>query len=167
VLLGGCWVAPVATVQPKGPPRVIEKGVVVESVLSPATVQSVDPRTRVIVMQAGGDAQPHAYRAGVKLPGFDRVTARDKVRATVTQELTVYVSKDGRSPDLDGGPATRVPDAKVLSVDTSYRLLTLQYPNGRTETYKVGLEVKLKEMVAGDDVMIQPLEIVSLKLRKS
>jgi hypothetical protein len=81
-----------------------------------------------------------------------RVTA---ARA-VTQELTVYISRDGRLPGSDSMPAEAA-KAKVLLVDRSYRLLSLQYPDGRTQTFKVGLDVKLAQMQPGDDVMIQPL----------
>jgi hypothetical protein len=43
--------------------------------------------------------------------------------------------------------------------------MTLQKPDGQTEDFKVGLEVRLAEMQAGDQVLIQAPEIVSLSLR--
>jgi len=41
--------------------------------------------------------------------------------------------------------------------------LTLEYPDGRVETFKVGLDVKLPLMEMGDDVMIRSVEAVALK----
>jgi hypothetical protein len=164
--LSGCWTAPVATVQPKGEPRLIQDRVAVESIGRPATVQSVDAPTRTIVMRAPGEAATFTSTAGPKVSNLDRIEAGDKVKATIAEELTIYVSRSGEPRGADGSAQTRAPDAKVLSVDPSYRLLTLQYPNGRSEVFKVGREVKLKQMEAGDDVLIRPVEVVALSLRK-
>jgi len=167
LLLAGCWTPPVATVQPKSPPGLIQKGVIVESVVGPAIVQSVDPPTQMIVLQITGDASAHAYRAGPKVAGgLDRITVGEKVHAIVAEELTIYVSDEGRWPAVDGVPETMTARTKVLSIDPSFRLLTLQYATGRRETFKVGQEVKLEQVQAGDDVAIQPLEVVSISAHK-
>jgi hypothetical protein len=166
VLLAGCWAAPVATVQPTGPPRVIQRKVWVQSVLQPSIVQSIDPFGRTIVLKTPTEIAARAYKVSAKVPTFDLVTARDKVSATVVEELTVYVSRDGRLPGLDRPLGGSGPDAKVLSVDPSYRLLTLQYPDGRIEILKTGTEVELGKMGPGDDVLIHPIELISLSLGK-
>jgi hypothetical protein len=44
--------------------------------------------------------------------------------------------------------------------------LTVQYTTGENETFKVGAEVDLKHVQAGDDVAIEPLEVVALSLRR-
>jgi hypothetical protein len=164
--LTGCWTAPVATVRPKGEPRLIQDRVAVESVRRPATVEFVDLRTRTIVMRTSGEAATFSSRAGPKVSNLDRIEAGDEVKATVAEELTIYVSRSGELPSAVSAPETPVPRAKVLSIDRSYRLLTLQYPNGRSEIFKVGRDVKLKQMEAGDDVIIRPVEVVALSLRK-
>lgn len=162
--ISGCWTAPVADVQPKGQPRLIQSGIAVESVKEPATVQSVDPgaRTLVLVPRKG---EPRAYKAGTQVQNLDRIKAGDTVRATVAEELTVYVLRDGQLPGAGGARQTIVSDARVLLVDPSYRLLMLRYPDGRDETLKVPLGVKLDEMEAGDDVVIRPLEVRSLQVQ--
>ena len=166
LLLSGCWTAPSADVQPPGAPRLIQKGIVVRTVMRSAVVQSVDPDTRMIVMQVPGSTGRETYRAGPNVSDLAHLTPGAKVAATVAEELTVYVSPDGRLPGDDGRTAAGT-QAKVLSVDPSYRLLTLQHADGRTQTLKVGLEVALKQMQPGDAVMIQtPREIVSLSVRK-
>ncbi len=165
-LLAGCWTAPVATVQPKGPPRLIQERIVVDSIAWPATVQSVDPAARVIVLQTAKDASAHEYRVSRRVTGFERVMAGEKVYAVVREELTVSVAQDNRLAGAHGTPRPFVSSAKILSLDPSYRLLTLQYPNGQSETIKVGRDVRLKQMQAGDDVGIQPLEVVAVAARK-
>jgi hypothetical protein len=164
--LVGCWTAPSADVRPTGPPRLIQKGIVVRSVVRRAVVQSVDPDTRMIVLQVRGTTGTQVYRAGANVSDLDHLTPGATVVARVAEELTVYVSPDGRLPGDDSTTPTGT-HWKVLSVDPSYRLLTLQDPDGRTQTFKVGLEVELKQMQSGDAVMIQtPREIVSLSVRK-
>ena len=131
-----------------------------------AVVQSIDPDTRMIVMQVPGITGTQVYRAGPNVSDLDHLTPGTRVAARVAEELTVYVSPDGRLPG-DDGTIPPGAHAKVLSVDPSYRLLALQHADGRTQTFKVGPEVELKQMQSGDAVMIQtPREIVSLSVRK-
>ena len=163
--LAGCWTAPIARVQPKGEPRLIQGGVAVESVKGPAIVQSVDSAARTLVVMNPGDFAKSTYKAGSNVTNFDQIKAGDKVQATLAQELTIYVLKNGQVPDPGRAPKTIKGDAKVLMVDPSYRLLTLQFPNGRNQTFKVGLDVKLLQMEAGDDVVIRTIEAVALELK--
>lgn len=165
VLLSGCWTPPNADVRPPGPSRVIQRGIVVNSTLRRAIVQSVDAQTRTIVLEVPGTPGVHSYRASRQVSDLDRLHAGAMVRATVSEELTVYVSSDGGLPGTDGVPGGMEPTARILSLDPSYRVMTLQKPDGQTEDFKVGLEVRLGEMQAGDQVLIQAPEIVSLSVR--
>ena len=162
--LAGCWTAPIANVQPKGEARLIQSAIPVESVKHRVTVQSVDADRRVIVLNFSEGAtatfKPRPQMA------FHQIRAGDKVQATVAQELTVYVLKNGQVPGTGGKPETLEADAKVLRVDPSYRLLTLQYPNGQAQTFKVGLDVKLLEMEPGDIVVIRTMDLIALQVEK-
>jgi hypothetical protein len=56
----------------------------------------------------------------------------------------------------------------VLAVDPSYRLLTVQYPHGGTQTFKLALHTSMRGMEAGDSVAIRRVEVVTLDvLRRS
>jgi hypothetical protein len=161
--LTACWTAPTVNVQPKREPRVIQGGIVVESVKDSATVRSVDIATRTVVVLIPGDSAEIAYKAGPEVSDLERIRAGDRVRAKVAEELTVYVLRDGRLPGA-AGPETIEANARVLIVDPSYRLLTLQYPDGHKETFKVGLDVRLLQMEAGDAVVIRTIAAVDLKV---
>jgi len=163
--VAGCWTAPIANVQPKGEPRLIQGGINVESVQDPATVQSVNASQRTIVLAVSGGAKT-SLKAGSQVENFDAIRVGDLVEATVAEELTVYILKDGQLRGAGGAAQTIKSDAKVLMVDPSYRLLTLQYPGGKSETFKVGLDVKLLEMEPGCDVVVRPLEAVALKVQQ-
>jgi hypothetical protein len=162
--VSGCWTAPVADVQPKGEARLIQSGIAVESVKDRAIVQSVDPGARTVAL-APRQGATDTYKVTAQVENLDGIKAGDTVRATVAEELTVYVLRDGQLPGAGGGRETIASDARVLWVDASYRLLTLRYPDGHDETLKVGLGVRLGEMEAGDDVVIRPLEVRSLQVQ--
>jgi hypothetical protein len=161
--LAACWTAPVANVQPKGEPRLIQSGIKVESPKGRSTVQSVDTAARTVSISAiGGGAAITTVPVGPKVKDFDRVKSGDKIKPTLTEELAVYSLRDGKLPGPNGSAETIASSAKVLSVDTSYRLLTVEYPDKETETFKVDREVKLDQMEAGDDVVIRPVQLISL-----
>jgi len=158
--LAGCWSAPVATVKPMGEPRLIQDGIPVESV-QVAVVSSVDRSAGTIELRMRGRAAIWTYRIGPQVSGLDNIKPGNVVRATVTEELAVYVLRDGELP----GKGRIAEDARVLAVDASYRLLKLQYPDGRTETFKVPLGTRLEQMGAGNSVVIQPVALFALRRR--
>ncbi|HTT02894.1 MAG TPA: hypothetical protein VMG11_12490 [Steroidobacteraceae bacterium] len=163
--LNGCWTAPVANVQPPGEPRLIQEGIQVESVKDAAVVESVDTAMRTIVLLTSGEPAPSTYKVGPKVSDLERIKAGAHVKATVTERLAVYVLREGQLPGANGASERIASSAKVLTVDPSYRLLQVQYPSGLDETFKVAPDVKLKEMAAGDDVVIHSEEALRIKIR--
>jgi hypothetical protein len=138
----------------------------VESVKPPAVVQSVDLDARAITVLGPGEARLVSYKVGSNVSILDRLKGGDRVQATIAEELTVYIRRGGHLQSGSGSPHTVVSDARVLSVDRSYRLVTLHFPDGHNETFKVGLRVKLDEMETGDEVTIQPVEAIALRMKK-
>jgi hypothetical protein len=163
--LAGCWTAPVANVQPKGEARLIQSAIPVQSVKDHVTVQSINADQRFIVLNFSGGATA-TFGPGPQVANLYQIGADDKVQATVAEELAVYVLKNGQVPGTGGKPETLEADAKVLSVYPSYRLLTLQYPNGQAQTFKVGLDVKLLEMEPGDAVVVRTVKLIALRVEK-
>jgi hypothetical protein len=161
--LAGCWAAPIATVQPKGEARLIQGGIAVESVASMAVVKSVDRGASAIVVQTPGAPEVSTYKISPSVSNFEEIKAGDTVQATLAQELTVYVLRGGQAPGRSGTLEMIAADARVLTVDPSYRLLTLQFPGGRTETLKIPIAAKLRQMETGDSVVIRTLEVVALR----
>lgn len=160
--LAGCWSAPVATVQPRGEPRLIQRAIPVQSVQEAAVVSSLDRSAGTIVLRTRGRAVASAYKLGPRVSDLDNIKAGDVVRATVAEELAVYVLRNGELPGQ--GPIAAA--ARVLAVDPSYRLLKLQYPDGRNETFKVPLGTQLQQMGAGDSIVIEPVAVLALRRRR-
>jgi hypothetical protein len=103
VALAGCWTAPVADVQPKGDARLIQHAIPVVAVKRDATVQSIDVDQGVIVLNFT-DGITATAKPGPRMTNFSKIRAGDKGRATVAQELSVYVLIDGEVPGVDGRP---------------------------------------------------------------
>jgi hypothetical protein len=159
--LAGCWTPPNANVQPKGQAALIQNGILVESVKDPATVQAVDAGANTITLQLP-DGTAATYKVGPQVKyNIAQFQVGNQVRATVTEELAIYILVNGRLPDGTTAETLGV-NARVLLVDPSYRLLTLQYPNGQSETLKPGLGTKMEEMAPGDSVVARPKEILAI-----
>lgn len=162
-VLTGCWTTPNAYVQPGGEPGLIQDGIVVSSIQYPATVRAIDVDQRLIHL-ALPDGTITAYKAAPNLKNFDRLMAGQTVKATVTYKLAVYLLANGRLPDGTTAEALGV-NARVLQVDPSYRLLTLQYPNGQLVTFKPGLHARMQQMAPGDSVVVRPFEVTAIKIK--
>lgn len=165
LILTGCWTPPNANIQPKGEPRLIQSGVSVESVLEQATVQAIDASQRIIRLKLS-DGSLITCKVSQRVGNFSQIQSGDKIKVTLAEELAVYVLNDGRLPIAGGTDETINFNAKVQSVDPSYRLLTLQYPNGQTEVLKADLNAKLLEMQAGDAVVLQTAEAKAIHIQK-
>jgi len=162
--LAGCWTPPNASVQPAGEPRLIQSGLQVESVKEPAIVQAVDAGARTLTLKLFDNTMA-TYKVSAAVDTFGSIQVNDKVAATVRGELDVYRLANGKLPGGATAESLGV-DARVLLVDPSYRLLTLQYPNGQSEIFKPGLDARLLEMAPGDSVVVRPGEVTKIRIEK-
>jgi hypothetical protein len=162
--LAVCWTPPNANVQPKGNPGLIQRGITVEVVQNPAPVAAIDASQRTLTLKRT-DGLTKTYAVSPEVKNFDQIKAGDQVKATVEDDLAIYILQNGRLPDGTTAETLGV-NARVLWVDPSYRLLTLQYPNGQSEKFKVELGAKLQEMAPGDEVVAKPKEVTTLHIEK-
>ena len=163
ILLSGCWTAPNANLRPKGEPRVIEDSIEVETFMLPMRVESIDRVNRTVVVSSHG-AAPIQMRIAPGVRNWDDVRLGDQIRPRLKEQLTVYVAQQLESGRK--GVTGSSDDSRVLLIDPSYRLLTVQYPNGRADTFKVSLNTRLKDMEPGDSVAIKLIEVVELGVRR-
>jgi hypothetical protein len=180
--LTGCWTPPKADVQPTGQPGLIQDGIRVTSVKAPARVAALDGGPQAIfggiptfigknspgqptITLSQSDGKMITYPVEPTIKKADRVKVGDLVKVTVEEELAVYVLVDGRLPDGTTAEALGI-NARMLTVDPSYRLLTVQYPGGRTETFKPGLGTRLLQMQPGDSVAVRPVAVTAIHVEK-
>ena len=166
LMLAGCWTPPNPNAQPAGQPRLIQSGLRVEAVKEPATVQAVDAAARTITLELS-DKATATYKVAESVKNFGSVQVGDKVKATATDELAIYLLDNGRLPDGTTAETLGV-NAKLFfndpRTDASYWLLSLQYLSGRSELVKAGLDAKVLEMANGDSVVVKPLEVTKIKV---
>ena len=165
--LTGCWTPPNANVQPMGKPGLIQGGIPIDTVQASVKVTAMDAALHSITLQhADGSTKTFTLADSVK--NLDQVKVGDTINATVKAELSVYILDHGMLPNADGTnhPRTINFNAKVLKVDPSYRLLTLQFANGQTLTIKAALDVMLEKMAPGDDVIMRANEVTAITIKK-
>lgn len=161
----GCWTVPNSNVQPAGTPGLIQDGIVVDSVLDPAVVSAKDDNLHTLTLTLP-DGTSKTYQAGPDLKHLDEVQTGQTIKAKVTEQLSVYLLDNGQLPDGSTAASLGV-TARVLAVDPSYRLLTVQYANGQSEIFKPGLGTLLQKMAPGDSVVIKPGTVTAIKIKKS
>jgi hypothetical protein len=162
MLMSGCWTAPNANLRPKGEPRVIEDSIEVEISMPPMRVESIDRAKRILVASSR-ETPTIEIKIAPGVRNLEDVHPGDLVRPKVREKLTVYVAPQPESGNsgVTGGPRA----SRVLVIDPSYRLITVQYADGRTDTFKVGLNTRLKDMEPGDSVAVTTFEVVDLRIR--
>jgi hypothetical protein len=159
MLMSGCWAAPNANVRPKGEPHVIEDSIQVEISMPSMRVESIDREKRILVASSH-ETPAIEMKIAPGVRKLEDVHPGDQISPKVKEILTVYVAPQSEHRDSGVPGAAHV--SRVLVIDPSYRLLAVQYPDGRTDTFKVSLNTRLKDMEPGDSVAINTFEAVDL-----
>lgn len=167
MLLTACRCPPNANVQPVGKPGLIQGGIPVSVIQDPVTVVALDPDRRTITLKHA-DGSTKEFTVDRTVDNLEAVKVGDAVKATVKAELSVYILDHGKLTNADGTsrPKTINFNAKVLKVDPSYRLLTLQFANGHHMTIKAGMNVQLEKMAPGDDVVMRSNQVTAIEIHK-
>src|ERR1035441_9057328 len=132
-------------------------GTIVETYKVTATVTAVDAASRKVTLTMADGAKT-TFKAGPEVVNFDQIQVGDLVKATVAEQLVVFVRKNGE-PASDGEAAavalapvgakpgvvmanTVEVTAKVEAIDLGRRKATLRFPDGtsRSEERRVGKE---------------------------
>lgn len=120
--------------------------------------------------------------AGPEIVNFEQIKKGDLLKATVAEEVVVYVRKKG-APANDGGgivaakaapgekpaamvAATNEITATVKAIDLKAHTATLQFPDGSTKTVAVRPDVDLSKHKKGDEVVINATTAVAIAIQK-
>ena len=148
-----------------------------------ATVSGVDHAKRQATLFTP-DGKKTQYKAGPEVINFDQIRVGDQVKATVIEELVVYVGEKSGTRNSDGQaslvalapkgakPGVVMADTievttRVRSVDLENHKATLEFPDGSAKTIAVRPDVKLSASDVGREVVIQVTQAVAIKVEKS
>jgi preprotein translocase subunit YajC len=172
---GGATTTPVTS-------QSVEPGaIVVDTTGMTATVTAIDTRRRRITL-AAPDGRWATYKVSKDVINFDQIRVGDQVKATVTEELAVFLRPAGTLPSAGEGVAvalapkgakpglvladTAEVTARVVAVDAVNRRVTLQFADGTTKTVRVNPDINLANVAPGDAVTVRITEALAVLVEK-
>ena len=155
--------------------------IVVETTGMTATVAAIDKLNRRITLVAP-DGRRATYKVSKDAINFDQIRVGDRVIATVTEELAVFLRKAGTPPSVgEGAEVALAPKgakpgvvmaetaevtARVVAVDAMSRRVTLQFVDGTTKTVRVNPDINLANVAPGDAVTVRITEALAILVEK-
>ncbi len=156
-------------------------GVKIETRRVTATITGVDKATRKVTLVTK-DGAKQTFTTGPEVANFAQLEVGDQVKATVTEQLVVFVREPGQRSD-DGGAAvvalaplgekpgalmasTVEITARVKAIDVKHRKATLIFPDGTTKPFQVRPDVDLTKHRVGDEVVIRATEAIAISVEK-
>jgi hypothetical protein len=152
--------------------------VVVAAVTATATVDTIDAAKRKVTLK-WPDGKTKTIKVGKEVVNFDQIAIGDRVKTTFVEELAVFVKKSDAPPSAEETETvalapkgakpgvivadTQVVKAKIEAIDYKNRTVTLNGPEGRSKTLKVGKNVKnFKAVKKGDEVVVRFTEALAI-----
>lgn len=156
-------------------------GVMVDTFQITATVTAVDSAKRQATLVTP-DGKKTQFKAGPEVVNFPQIRVGDQVKATLTEQLVVFVREKSETRN-DGGaglialapkgakPGVLMAETvevttKVKSVDLKNHKATLEFPDGSTKTVKVRRDVKISDADVGREVVIRATEALAILVEK-
>jgi hypothetical protein len=156
-------------------------GVIVETYQVTATVTAVDPATRKVTLVTPAGKKT-VFKAGPEIANFPQIRIGDQVKATLTEELVVFMATD--APPQGQGTASVVAlapigakpgalvaetvqvKARVTEIDHEHHKATLRFPDGSTKKVAVRKDVDLTKRSVGEEVVIRATEALAITVEK-
>ena len=152
-------------------------GVVEDKFTVSALVSDVQKSSRRVTLTAS-DGTKSTFTAGPEIRNFDQLHVGDKVTATISERLVIFVRSGGQDPSIThSAELARAPQgakpgamasesyevvAVVKSIDSTKRTATLGFADGQTGTVHVRPDVDLSQYKVGDNVVIRVTATLSL-----
>jgi hypothetical protein len=161
-----------------------------EGVPGGVMVNTVEVSARVIAINAGerevtllaSDGKKYPVKVGPEAVNFDQIRLGDLVKATVTEELMVYLEEAGTyagegaagvvalAPKgaKPGGVVAQTTQviATVVAIDRAERTATLRFDDGETKTFPVRDDIDLSRYDTGERVVFRHTEMVAISVEK-
>lgn len=156
-------------------------GVIVNTADVSARVTAIDKAKRKVTL-LGPDGKKFTVKVGPEAVNFDQIRVGDLVKATVTEELVVYLGdKDAPVGDETAGVVALAPKgakpgglvaettqitATVAAIDRTKRTATLRFEDGTTKTFPVREDIDLSQHKEGERVVFRVTEMIAITVEK-
>lgn len=156
-------------------------GTVVQTTKTSATVTGIDAANRKVTL-VSPEGKKTTFKAGPEVVNFDQIKVGDQVKATVVEELVVFLrtkgdpAGDGQAAAVALAPVGAKPGvlmadtvqvtAQVTKIDLKRHRATLQFPDGTTESFAVRQDVDLTKRQVGEEVVIRRTEALAIRVEK-
>jgi hypothetical protein len=157
-------------------------GVIVNTVDVSARVTAIDKVERKVTLLKQ-DGEKSTVKVGPEAVNFDQIEVGDLVKATVTEELVIFL-EDESAPAKEGAagmvalapkgarPGGLVAQVKqvtatVTVIDQTNRTATLRFEDGTSETFSVRDDIDLSQRKVGDRVVFRVTEMIAISLEKN
>ena len=183
-------IAACATTTPPPPAQVNTATAVQEGVPGGVTVNSIEVTAKVTAIDTKNRKMtlllPEGDKETVKVPpeavNFDQISVGDLVKATLIEEVVVYLDEEGASiPDGYAAGVAIAPKgaqpggivaetvkvtATVTAIDHTNRTATVRFNDGSVETFPVRDDIDLSQRKVGEKVVFMVTEMVALSVEK-
>ena len=156
-------------------------GVMINTYQITATVKAIDAEDRKVTL-TGADGKDAVVKCGPEVVNFPQIQVGDQVKATVTEQLVVFMATNA-PPQTDGAAAavalapvgakpggavaqTVQVTATVVAIDLEHHRATLEFPDGSKKTVAVRPDVDLTKRAIGEQVVIRVTEAVAISVQK-
>jgi hypothetical protein len=156
-------------------------GVIVNTVDVSARVTAIDKGKRKVTL-LGPDGEKFTVKVGPEAVNFDQIKVGDLVKATVTEELVIFMDDEGApSGEGEAGVVALAPKgakpgglvaqvtqvtATVVAIDQTKRTATLRFDDGTTETFPVREDINLDQHSVGERVVFRVTEMIAISVEK-
>ncbi len=156
-------------------------GVIVNTLEVSARVTAIDSADRKVTLLTSG-GEEHLVRVGPEAVNFDQIQVGDLVKATVTEELVIFLDEEGApaSEGEAGAVALAPKGAKpggvlaqatqiigtIIEIDQTKRTATLRFDDGNTETFPVRNDIDLSQRKVGERVVFRHTEMIAISVEK-
>ena len=175
-----------STSGPQGTEKVTEietadGAIIVDTFTMTATVTGIDAAKHQVTLMTPNGRKSNYTANGPEAVNFSQVQIGDQVKATVTEDVAVYIGH-GAPPSATAAAGvalapvgakpggvlveTKQVTAKVTSVDTKNHKVTFELPDGTSKQVKTGKKVNLSAVRPGDTVTVQMGEGLAITVEK-
>ncbi|MFC1765063.1 hypothetical protein ACFL6U_23705 [Planctomycetota bacterium] len=159
----------------------IPGGIITDTLTLDADIVAIDHKARTAKLLMP-DGNKLTVTVGPEAINFDQIQKGDRVKAVVSEELTIYLGDENAAGD-DGAVGVALGAAKgeqpggvvaealrltatVTAIDVEAHTATLKFEDGRTETVDVRPDVDLTKQNVGAKVVFEITQVVAISIEK-